>query len=180
MYIELIHLEKMIIDGKDICLGITSDQLIEILGKPECIYENYGRKSWRHYYFDSELAFDYNLEGKLEFIELLCGHYGKLKPFIYGVSTFDVALAELVALLSCLFSGKMLEVLLKSTDVTSVNTNLFFIIICDTDSHSMSEFFGIFLSRFRQDKKRENKRTCDRIKNSRFQKKLAVFLHMTV
>lgn len=100
MYIELIHLEKMIIDGKDICLGITSDQLIEILGKPECIYENYGGKSWRHYYFDSELAFDYNLEGKLEFIELLCGHYGKLKPFIYGVSTFDVALAELVALLT--------------------------------------------------------------------------------
>lgn len=45
MYTELIHLEKMIIDGKDICLGITSDQLIEILGKPECIYENYGRKS---------------------------------------------------------------------------------------------------------------------------------------
>lgn len=101
---------------------------------------------------------------------------GLRRQFAFRFLIISIIGSAIGGILSCLFSGKMLEVLLKSTDVTSVNTNLFFLIICDTDSHSMSEFLGIFLSRFRQDKKRENKRTCGRIKNSRFQKKLAVFL----
>lgn len=100
MNIELIPLEKMIIDGKEICLGKEKQCIIGLLGNPEHIHENYGGESWRHYYYDSELALDYDKNGHLEFIEFLGGHEGSLKPYIYGVSAFNTNSDELVAILS--------------------------------------------------------------------------------
>ena len=89
MDIKLILLEKMILDGKEIRLGEKKQAVISVLGEPEHIHENYGGGSWRHYYFDSELALDFDQNDCLEFIEFLGGHYGKLKPYIYDISVFD-------------------------------------------------------------------------------------------
>lgn len=100
MKIELFPLEKMVIDGLEIYLGSHQQDVIEILGEPEEICEQYGGETWRHYYYDSALALDYDRNGKLEFIEFLDGHDGKLRPYIYGVSAFDTEKDQLVSILS--------------------------------------------------------------------------------
>ena len=100
MDIKLIPLEKMIMDGKEIRLGDKKQAVISVLGEPEHIHENYGGGSWRHYYFDSELALDFDRNDRLEFIEFLGGHYGKLKPYIYGISVFDTKDTDVVRILS--------------------------------------------------------------------------------
>ncbi len=69
MDIRLIPLEKMIMDEKEIRLGEKKEAVLSILGAPEHIHENYGGGSWRHYYFDSELALDFDRNDRLEFIE---------------------------------------------------------------------------------------------------------------
>ena len=100
MDIKLILLEKMILDGKEIRLGEKKQAVIPVLGEPEHIHENYGGGSWRHYYFDSELALDFDQNDCLEFIEFLGGHYGKLKPYIYDISVFDAKDTDVVRILS--------------------------------------------------------------------------------
>ncbi len=98
--IELFPLEKMVFDGKEIYLGDNKEHIMELLGNPEDIFEQYGGGIWRHYYYDSELALDFDENGKLTFIEFLAGHEGTLKPFIYGISAFDTDMDELVTVLS--------------------------------------------------------------------------------
>lgn len=100
MKITLFPLEKIIIDDKSLYLGANKDEIIRLLGEPEMIREQYGGGTWRHFYFNSDLAFDYNSEGRLEYIEFLGGHDGILKPYIYGVSAFDTEQKELVKILS--------------------------------------------------------------------------------
>ncbi len=53
----------------------------------------------RYYYFDSEMAIDYNDNNTVEFIEFLCGIDGSLQPHIYGVSAFGLPADDLVELL---------------------------------------------------------------------------------
>lgn len=89
--IELIPLEKMIYDGKEICLGAKKEDVIELLGNPNEVYER------RHHY--SEFACDYDENDELEAIEFLYGHGGELKPYIYGVSAFDVSKNDLLEIL---------------------------------------------------------------------------------
>ena len=98
--IRLIPLEKIIVDEKEIRLGEKKQAVISMLGAPEHIHENYGGGSWRHYYCDSELALDFNQDDRLEFIEFLGGHYGELKPYIYGISVFDTKDTDVVRVLS--------------------------------------------------------------------------------
>ena len=100
MEIKLIPLEKMIIEGKEICLGGRKQSVLSLLGEPEHIHKNYGGKSWRCYYFDSELALDFDLDDRLEFIEFLGGHEGKLRPYVYGISVFDTKGEDVVRILS--------------------------------------------------------------------------------
>ena len=100
MKTEIYPLDKMVFDGKEIKLGMNKQQVIELLGEPEDIRENYGGESWRHYYFDTELGLDYDENGELEFIEFLAGHDGSLRPYIYGVSAFDTKRDELVSILT--------------------------------------------------------------------------------
>ena len=83
-------------DGKEIRLGDKKQAVISVLGEPEHIHENYGGGSWRHYYFDSELALDFDRNDRLEFIEFLDGHYGKLKPYIYGKTLIQKWVGTLV------------------------------------------------------------------------------------
>ncbi|MCM1288111.1 MAG: hypothetical protein NC240_07335 [Clostridium sp.] len=98
--IDLFPLEKMVFDGKEIYLGDNKQHIMKLLGNPENIFLQYGGETWRHYYYDSELALDYDKNGNLEFIEFLAGHEGLLKPYIYGVSAFDINMNELVTILS--------------------------------------------------------------------------------
>lgn len=98
--IELFPLEKIVFDGTEIYLGDNKEHIMELLGNPEVIHEQYGGGTWRHFYYDSELALDFDENGKLVFIEFLAGHDGLLKPFIYGISAFDTNMDELVAVLT--------------------------------------------------------------------------------
>lgn len=107
MKIELIPLEKMIFDGKEICFSAKKEDIIKLLGEPESKHENYGGKSWSHYY--PEFGCEYNENGELISIEFLCGHSGSLKPYIYGVSAFDISRKELFKILKEHNNGKIDE-----------------------------------------------------------------------
>lgn len=96
MKVELFPLEKITIDGKDIFLGQSFQQVIDILGESDEIIENYDYGQ-RHYY--SEFAFDVDDDGNITFVEFLYGHDGEVKPVIYGVSAFDVTREELIEVL---------------------------------------------------------------------------------
>ena len=61
----------------------------------------------RYYYFDSEMAIDYNDNNTVEFIEFLGGIDGSLQPHIYGVSAFGLPADDLVELLRYMNDGKL-------------------------------------------------------------------------
>lgn len=92
MKIQIIPLKKIIIDGKDICLGMTRTDIINLLGD--------GKFSHRHYYYNNELAIDYDDEGKVEFIEFLGGIDGKLQPLIYGKPAFKMLADDIASILT--------------------------------------------------------------------------------
>ena len=85
MKVEIFPLEKIRIEDKEIAIGMNESQVKELMGKAERSFENYGSKSYRSFYFDSELGLDFDENGLLEFIEFLGGNKGMLKPYIYMV-----------------------------------------------------------------------------------------------
>jgi hypothetical protein len=91
MKIEIIPLEKVVIDGKSICLGMRKPEVIKLLGEGEFLH--------RHYFYDNELAIDYDANENVEFIEFLGGIDGKLHPNIYGISAFDSMYDEVTDIL---------------------------------------------------------------------------------
>lgn len=101
MKIEIIPLKGIKIDDKEINLGCTMDDLKSILGKEE-VDEN------RLYYFESDVAFDFNKKKELEFIEFLGGADSKVEPVIYGLSVFDTQIEELRNVLS-IHNGNNIE-----------------------------------------------------------------------
>lgn len=70
MKINIIPLEKIEIDGKSIELGMKREQVIGILGL--------GKFSNRHFFYDNDLAIDYDENDFVEFIEFLRGIEGTL------------------------------------------------------------------------------------------------------
>ncbi len=92
MNIEIFPLEKMVMDGSSLFLGMTQSEAEKIIGKGEFF-------GYRYYYFNSELAVSYDSAGKINFIEFLGGIDGRLKPVIYCVSAFDTDADELYELL---------------------------------------------------------------------------------
>lgn len=64
-------------------LEMSKAKVAEILGKAECENGN------RHFYFDNELAIDYDEMNTVEFIEFLGGINGILQPVIYGIPAFE-------------------------------------------------------------------------------------------
>ncbi|MBD5519128.1 MAG: hypothetical protein HDR07_11850 [Lachnospiraceae bacterium] len=92
MKIQIIPLEKIVIDGKDIYLGMTRSDVITLLGDGEFTH--------RHYYYNNEMAIDYDEDGKVEFIEFLGGVDGTLQPVIYGKPAFETLADDIVSILS--------------------------------------------------------------------------------
>lgn len=93
MEIILYPLDKVILDGKEIKLGMKKSLVEEEIGKGEILRE-------RHYYFNSEMALDYDSKENVEFIEFLGGIDGHLKPMIYGVSAFESDADKLIEILT--------------------------------------------------------------------------------
>lgn len=92
MYIEIHPLEKVVIDGVSIYLGMEQSAVEAAIGK--------GRLAGkRYYYFNNDMAIDYSDNKTVEFIEFLGGIDGSIQPVIYGVSAFDTPADELASLL---------------------------------------------------------------------------------
>ncbi len=91
MSIEIFPLDKVVIDGVAIYLGMEQAAVEAAIGKGEVIGN-------RCYYFNSEMAIDY-INNKVEFIEFLCGIDGMLKPAIYGISAFETQANDLFEVL---------------------------------------------------------------------------------
>lgn len=92
MKIEIIPLEKVVIDGVSVGFGMERAAVEAAIGCGEQVGQ-------RCYYYNSEMAVDYDADDRVEFIEFLGGIDGELRPAIYGVSAFDAPADELTALL---------------------------------------------------------------------------------
>lgn len=99
MNIQIYPLDKVVFDDVSIYFGMEKSEVELVLGAGEVIGN-------RYYYFNSEMAIDYQ-ENKVDFIEFLGGVDGKLKPTIYGVSVFDTNAAELVDVLKTNNDGEI-------------------------------------------------------------------------
>lgn len=99
MKINIIPLEKIEIDGKSIELGMKKEQVIEILGL--------GEVSDRHFFYNNELAIDYDEHDSVEFIEFLGGMEGILHPVIYGKPVFESSADEIFEILKQQNSGEI-------------------------------------------------------------------------
>lgn len=92
MNVEIYPLEKVVIDGISIYLGMNRSAVENVIGKGQLAGK-------RYYYYDNDMVIDYSDDNEVEFIEFLGGIDGSLHPVIYGVSAFDVPADELVDLL---------------------------------------------------------------------------------
>lgn len=93
MNIELFPLDKVMIDGIAVRLGMDRSSVEAAIGKGQRIKN-------RDYYFGSEMAVYYDEDQRVEFIEFLGGIDGVLQPVIYGVSAFETSADELTELLT--------------------------------------------------------------------------------
>lgn len=93
MQVLLYPLEKVVIGDKNICLEMDKSSVFNILGQGESFDEK------RYYYFNSEMAIDFDTDDKVEFIEFLGGLDGELQPVIFGVSVFESQASEVSELL---------------------------------------------------------------------------------
>lgn len=91
--IVILPLEGFCIDGTEIRLGASENEVRDVLGEPESRYKS------SLYYFGNELRFDLGENG-VEFIEFLGGADGALQPTIYDVPAFGVGAGKLYELLA--------------------------------------------------------------------------------
>ena len=89
MRVEIYPLEKVVLGKVTIFLGMERGRVEEILGNGQCIRD-------RYYYFENEMAIEYDESERVEFIEFLGGIDGRLKPMIYGMSVFESTSVEIV------------------------------------------------------------------------------------
>lgn len=102
MKVEVYPLDKIVIDGKSICLGMEQSAVESVIGKGELIGK-------RCYYYGNELAIDYDEDRKVEFIEFLGGAEGSLRPIVHGVSVFETSADELIEILKEKTTGEITE-----------------------------------------------------------------------
>ena len=92
MNIEIYPLEKVVINGVSIYLGMEQSAVENAIGQGELVGN-------RFYYYDSEMAIDYDKNKNVEFIEFLGGIDGKLQPVIYSVSAFQTKAEDIFNIL---------------------------------------------------------------------------------
>lgn len=92
MNIEIYPLEKVVIDGISICLGMEQAAVENAIGKGELVGDHY-------YYYDSDMAIYYSDNRTVEFIDFLGGHDGIIQPKIYGEYVFKTKADELYNIL---------------------------------------------------------------------------------
>lgn len=102
MNIEIFPLNKVMVDGVSVCLGMERSAVENAIGTGQLIGK-------RYYYYNNELAIDYNENGTVEFIEFLGGSEGYLQPIIYGVSAFGTDAEEVVELLKQKNDGEITD-----------------------------------------------------------------------
>lgn len=107
MNITLYPLDRAEIGDKTIYLGMDKASVFETLGESESSHTHYNSNNERHYYFDSELAIDFDEENKVEFIEFLAGIDGELQPMICGIYAFKEDADRVVEVLSEMNSGEL-------------------------------------------------------------------------
>lgn len=100
MNVVLYPLDRVELDGKTVSLGMGREEVEKLIGP------GHDRDGARHYYFNTEMAVNYDAGGKVEFIEFLGGVDGKLKPMICGVSAFDVDAEDVLEILRLENGGK--------------------------------------------------------------------------
>ena len=93
MKIILKPLEGIEWNGNFISLGCSKTEVEGVFGNPQLVGQSY-------YYFQNELRFDFDKNGKLEFIEFLGGVDGCLNPVIYGISAFVCNASEVEEILT--------------------------------------------------------------------------------
>lgn len=92
MNIEIYPLEKVVIDGISIYLGEDQSAVENAIGKGQLVGK-------RYYYYNAEMAIDYNDNKTVEFIEFLGGIDGKIQPSIYGKYAFKTKADDLYNIL---------------------------------------------------------------------------------
>ena len=107
MQVKLYPLDRAKIGDKTVILGMDMNSVFSILGKSESFHTLYGSNNERHYYFNGELAIDFDKENKVEFIELLFGIDGELQPLIYGISAFRENADKVVNILTQKNNGEI-------------------------------------------------------------------------
>lgn len=81
MDIEICPLDKVLVDEEAICLGMEQSTVEAAIGKGILV-------GTRYYYFNDEMAIDYN-DNKVDFIEFLSGTDGMLKPSIKAEQSME-------------------------------------------------------------------------------------------
>lgn len=100
MNIEIYPLEKVVVDGVPIYLGMDQSAVEAAIGKGQLAGK-------RYYYYNNEMAIDYSDNKTVEFIEFLGGIDGSVHPVIYGISAFDAPADELTGLLRQMNNGEI-------------------------------------------------------------------------
>lgn len=81
--ITLIPLSGIELNGITIPLSASRKEVKNVLGEPYETLEN------SLFYFHNELRFDFDNDGKVNYIEFLGGIDGNIQPVIYGVYAFE-------------------------------------------------------------------------------------------
>lgn len=91
LLIELLPKQGMDLDGKSIRFGQSRTEVEALLGVLESVQDK------RCYFYNSELALDFDGDDRLEFIEFLGGADSVLRPKLYGQDAFSADADELLA-----------------------------------------------------------------------------------
>ncbi len=94
MDIEMLPLIGIKVGGSEIAFSASREDVERLLGAP------YSERGASIYYFNNELRFDFDKSGGIEFVELLGGIDGELRPQIYGLSAFETDADELYNVLA--------------------------------------------------------------------------------
>ncbi len=84
MNIELIPLERFIINGSSIPLGASRTDVETLLGKGYPLGN-------RRYYFENQMSLEYDTENALCFLEISNDIDGALRPTIDGIPVFETS-----------------------------------------------------------------------------------------